>query len=82
MGKRDRDEEGKFSSDHNVSRNDIYQLMDPLEPYTSREIADEANIPRRTAYEFLNELSDAGKIRKKKPEPRRVIWIRTAKDNE
>jgi len=76
MEDRERDEEGKFSSDHDVALDDIYQLMEPLEPYTSREIADEAEIPRRTAYKFLDELSDAGRIRKKKPEPRRVIWIR------
>ena len=81
MEDRERDEEGKFSSEHNISRTDIYQLMDPLEPYTSGEIADKAEIPRRTAYEFLNELSDAGKVRKKKPEPRRVIWIRPDNDN-
>lgn len=76
MEDRERDEEGKFSSDHNVALNDIYQLMDPLEPYTSREIADKAKIPRRTAYKFLSELAEDDKIRKKKPEPRRVIWIR------
>jgi hypothetical protein len=33
-------------------------------------------IPRRTAYESLDELADAGWIQKKKPEPRRAIWIR------
>lgn len=80
MENRERDEEGKFSADHNVSRHDLYQLMEPLEPYTSREIANKAEIPRRTAYEFLDELSDANKIRKKKTEPRRVIWIRTDDD--
>ena len=80
MEDRERDAEGKFSSDHDVALHDIYHLMDPLEPYTSREIADKAEIPRRTAYKFLNELAENNKIRKKKPEPRRVIWIRPIKE--
>ena len=38
-------------------------------------VADKMGIPHRTAYAFLDELADAGRIRKKKPEPRRAIWI-------
>ena len=41
------------------------------------EIAKERGWPRRSAYEVLNGLTDEGEIRKKKPEARRVIWIRT-----
>lgn len=73
---RERNSQGRFISGHEVTAEEIYEAMEPSEPYTSRGIADKMDIPRRTAYEFLDELADAGRIRKKKPEPRRAIWIR------
>ena len=72
----ERNSQGRFTAGHDVTAEDIYEAMEPFEPYTSREIADKLGIPRRTAYEFLDDLADAGRIRKKKPEPRRAIWIR------
>jgi DNA-binding MarR family transcriptional regulator len=56
---------------------DVLEVMEPLEPYMTSEIAEEFGWPRQTAYEVLNGLADDGEIRKKKPEARRVIWIRT-----
>jgi DNA-binding IclR family transcriptional regulator len=50
--------------------------MDPLEPYTTGELADTLGWPRRTVYELLSTLEERGDVRKKKPEPRRAIWIR------
>ncbi|ELY53997.1 helix-turn-helix domain-containing protein [Natronolimnohabitans innermongolicus] len=73
---RERNSQGRFTAEHDVTAEDVYEAMDQFEPYTSREIADNLDIPRRTAYKFLNDLADAGLIRKKKPEPRRAIWIR------
>ena len=73
---RTRDSKGRFSTDHGVERTDLLDIMDPLEPYTTRELADKSSIPRRSAYEYLEKLSEEGEIRKKKTEPRRVIWIR------
>jgi DNA-binding IclR family transcriptional regulator len=32
--------------------------------------------PRRTVYELLTDLEEQGRVRKKKPEPRRAIWVR------
>ena len=73
---RNRDKEGRFSSE--VTREDLYETMEELEPYTTRELADLVGIPRRTALNYLDELADEDLIRKKKPEPRRAIWIRPA----
>jgi response regulator of citrate/malate metabolism len=73
---RDRDERGQFVAGHDATMGDTFAAMDPLEPYTTRELADALNIPRRSAYEFLEKLAEQGQIRKKKPEPRRAIWIR------
>ena len=72
---RDRDEGGKFVNSRDPS--DVFEAMDPLEPYTSGELADVMGWPRRTVYEALQTLSEDGLIRKKKPEPRRAIWIKT-----
>jgi predicted transcriptional regulator len=74
---RDRDGRGKFVAGHDATESDVFAAMDPLEPYTTRELADALNIPRRSAYEFLEQLAKQDRIRKKKPEPRRAIWIRS-----
>ena len=77
---RDRDEGGKFTKSRHPS--DVLSAMDPIEPYTSGELADMMDWPRRTVYEALQTLSEDGKIRKKKPEPRRAIWIKTEESEE
>jgi predicted transcriptional regulator len=51
--------------------------MKPLEPSMTSEITEERGWTCRTAHEFLNGFAEEGEIRKKKPEARRVIWIRT-----
>jgi predicted transcriptional regulator len=73
-----RNENGRFQSEHGLTSNDVLEEMEPLEPYTTGELADALNAPRRTIYNYLAELHEENKIRKKKPEPRRVIWIRGA----
>ena len=55
---------------------DVLAAMEPLEPYTTGELADNLGWPRRTVYELLTTLEERGDVRKKKPEPRRAIWIR------
>ena len=77
---RDRDEGGKFTKSRDPS--DVFEAMDPLEPYTSGELADVMGWPRRTVYEALQTLSEDGLIRKKKPEPRRAIWIKSDESDE
>jgi DNA-binding MarR family transcriptional regulator len=53
----------------------VLDAMEPLEPYTSGELAEMLGWPRRTVYQVLDGLADEGAIRKKKPEERRVIWM-------
>jgi predicted transcriptional regulator len=55
---------------------DVLAVMRPLEPYMTSEIADELGWSRRSAYNVLTRLHESDEIRKKKPEARRVIWIR------
>jgi sugar-specific transcriptional regulator TrmB len=73
---RNRDATGRFTAAHEVERADVFAALEPLEPYTTREVADALEIPRRSAYEYLTDLADDDAIRKKKTEPRRAIWIR------
>ncbi|WP_254547222.1 helix-turn-helix domain-containing protein [Halomarina pelagica] len=73
---RQRDNKGRFEASHDITAEDFLTAMDALEPYTTRELADALGVPRRTAYEVLDGLATHGAIRKKKPEPRRAIWIR------
>lgn len=71
-----RNEEGQFESDHGVSDQDVLKAMEHLEPYTTGELAEMLDIPRRTAYNYLQTLYEDDRISKKKQEERRVIWIR------
>lgn len=73
-----RSKNGRFESEHGLIPEDVLEAMEPLEPYTTGELADELDVPRRTVYNYLEELAEKNKIRKKKPEPRRAIWIRGA----
>lgn len=61
------------------SPDDVYSAMDPVEPYTTGELADALGWPQRSMYQALDDLADAGEIRKKKTGPRQAIWIRLEK---
>ncbi len=71
-----RSKEGKYESEHGLGPDEILDTMDFYVPYTTGELANELGIPRRTAYKYLSELHKEDMITKKKPEPRRVIWMR------
>jgi predicted transcriptional regulator len=72
----ERNEKGRFEAEHEVTKDDVFEKMEPLEPYTTGELAEKADAPRRTIYHYLEELYEEGRIQKKKPEPRRAIWMR------
>ncbi|WP_197409677.1 winged helix-turn-helix transcriptional regulator [Haloferax profundi] len=46
------------------------------EPYTARELGDALGLPRTTTNYYLNQLHDAGKVRKKKFHATRVVWMK------
>ncbi|TKR27963.1 helix-turn-helix transcriptional regulator [Natronomonas salsuginis] len=71
---RTRDDKGRFQA--SASPNDVFQQMEPLEPYSTNEIADRLGLPHRTALHYLNQLAENNRIRKKKPGKRSVIWVR------
>jgi len=78
MNDRERDDKGRFTDSR--SRDDVFEAMDIGEPYTTSELADTLGVPRRTMYNILSDLHEIGRIRKKKPEERRAIWIREANE--
>jgi len=69
----DRSDNGSGEGDPDPE--DVYGAMDPLEPYTTGEVARLLDIPRTLARELLTALGEAGKIRVKRPDER-PIWIR------
>jgi DNA-binding IclR family transcriptional regulator len=71
---RKRDGGGRYVSTRDPE--DVLDAMEPLEPYTTGELVDALGWPRRSVYKSLDELAEDGAIRKKKPDPRRAIWIR------
>ena len=72
----ERNEQGRFESEHGVTEEEVLEGMEIHNPYTTGELADELGIPRRTAYKYLDSLAEQDRIIKKKPVPRRVIWMR------
>lgn len=60
----------------------VYDAMDPLEPYTTGELASVLDTPRQLVRVLLDALAGDEKIRKKEPEPERVIWIREPPKHE
>lgn len=71
-----RNKKGRFESSHGLDPADVLEAMDPLEPYTTSELANKLGAPRRTVYKYLEDLNEENRIRKKKPDPRQAIWIR------
>lgn len=60
-----------------VSSEAVYETMEPLEPYTTGELATALDAPKDLVRRLLDALSGEGKVRKKEAEPKRPIWIRT-----
>lgn len=60
----------------------VYETMEPLEPYTTGELASILDVPRQVVRNLLDALAGEERIRKKEPEPERVIWIREPPKHE
>jgi hypothetical protein len=72
-------------SDTDVSELDseqVYEAMEPLEPYTTGELASLLDTTRQAIRKVLDALAGERKIRKKEPEPERVIWVREPPKHE
>lgn len=69
-------------TDADVSPEDVYEEMEPFEPYTTGELAAVLDIPKRLARSLLDTLTAAGQIRSKEPEPERLIWVREPPKHE
>lgn len=73
---RDRDAKGRYTSESEIDETDLLIAVESHEPASTREVADELGIPRRSALRYLDDLANNGNIRKKKLDPRRVVWMR------
>lgn len=62
--------------DQRLSPDEVYDEMEVLEPYTTRELASYFDAPKQRIRNLLERLSTTGKIRKKAPESTGLIWIR------
>ena len=51
-------------------------MMAPLEPYTTTELAGLLDLPARLVRRLLERLVDDGAVRRKRPDPDTVLWIR------
>ena len=53
---------------------DVFEIMEPLEPYMTSESVAEFEWSRRSAYEVVNGLVDDGGIHKKEPQAYYRDW--------
>lgn len=72
----DLDTNKESSDEDKLSSKDIYEAMDPLEPYTTGELASRLDASKGRVWSLLNKLVGKDKVRKKEPEPNQMIWIR------
>lgn len=72
----DSDRPDEPGDERDVSPEDVYEEMEPLEPYTTGELARSLHAPKRLLRSLLRSLSGDGKVREKEPEPNRIIRVR------
>ena len=66
----------KSSADDTVSPDEVFETMEPLEPYTTTELATMVGVSKQFVRRLLETLTSNERIRKKEAERNRVIWIR------
>jgi transcription initiation factor IIE alpha subunit len=66
----------RVTDDTDPSATDVFDEMEPFEPYTTGELASVLDIPKRLAGKLLTMLTADGQIRRKELEPDQAIWIR------
>lgn len=77
---RDRDDQGRYTEE--VTLEDALALFTDAEPRTTKEVAEELDIVRRTAYNKLQELHEQGELKKKDVGARGVVWWNPNPDPE
>lgn len=74
MSRQERDDRGRY--EETVPLDDVRQFFRRSEPHTAAEIAGELGVSSRTALNKLEQLHDAGEIKRKKVGARAVVWYR------
>lgn len=64
------------------SASEVYERLEPLEPYTTSELADRFDTSKDLVRRLLKALHGQGKVRKKETRSGPVIWIREAPKHE
>ena len=59
-----------------ITPDDALSVFTDNEPLTAKEVAEELDVVRRTAYNKLSDLEERGDLRKKKVGSRAVVWWR------
>lgn len=71
-----RDEHGRFTAAHDITPDAVCDTMTVGTTYTTGELADMVDAPRRTVYEYLRELAADGRVTRKAPHDRLSLWRR------
>jgi hypothetical protein len=71
----EKDNGGK-SDTTSLSANELFEELEPFEPYTADELADKFDTDRGILRRLLDKLNREEKIKKKKPKSSPAIWIR------
>lgn len=59
-----------------ISADELFEELEPFEPYSTDELAEEVDTDRGIIKKLLDKLNREGKVKKKKPKSSPTIWIR------
>lgn len=71
----DKDFEKQPPDDEILTRDDVYQEMEPFEPYTLNDLLQRVSVSKGRLWSLLRSLHQARKIRKDESEPNKRIWV-------
>ncbi len=71
-----KDSEEQSSDGESLSPDDVYEVMEPFEPYTLDDLIQRLDVTKGRLWSLLRTLHQGGKIRRKESEPNQRIWVR------
>lgn len=67
---------GEESNSDDTTAENVYEHLEPFEPYTTAELAGDLSVERGHLRQLLDKLRGEGRVRQKKPPGGGTLWIR------
>lgn len=77
-----KDSEKQSSETDSLSADEMFEVMEPFEPYTLDDLVQRFDVTKGSLWSLLRTLHQAGKIRKKESGPNQRVWVREPPSNQ